>query len=122
MLACVSPADVNREETLNTLRYADRARHIRNKPVINRDPVAAQLAQLRQQLAQLRAENTALKRSAGLDPAAAFHANDGLSEAYESLELNYRKVEAENQRCKAELVSILCVLPLLASHQCRHVH
>jgi kinesin family protein 4/21/27 len=43
MLACVSPADVNREESLNTLRYADRARHIKNKPVVNRDPVAAQV-------------------------------------------------------------------------------
>ena len=36
MVACVSPADVNFEETLNTLRYANRARNIRNKPVINR--------------------------------------------------------------------------------------
>lgn len=33
MIACVSPADVNLEETLNTLRYANRARNIRNKPV-----------------------------------------------------------------------------------------
>jgi hypothetical protein len=43
MLACVSPADVNREESINTLRYADRARHIKNKPVVNRDPMAAQV-------------------------------------------------------------------------------
>jgi kinesin family protein 4/21/27 len=43
MIACVSPADINFEESLNTLRYADRARHIRNKPTINRDPVAAQV-------------------------------------------------------------------------------
>lgn len=33
MIACVSPADVNLEESLNTLRYANRARNIRNKPV-----------------------------------------------------------------------------------------
>jgi kinesin family protein 4/21/27 len=43
MIACVSPADINREETLNTLRYADRARRIKNKPVVNRDPMAAQV-------------------------------------------------------------------------------
>ena len=43
MIACISPADINFEETLNTLRYADRARHIRNKPKINRDPIAAQV-------------------------------------------------------------------------------
>ena len=35
MLACVSPADSNFEETLNTLRYASRARYIRNQPVKN---------------------------------------------------------------------------------------
>ncbi|RNA21884.1 chromosome-associated kinesin KIF4A, partial [Brachionus plicatilis] len=32
MIACVSPADFNMEESLNTLRYADRARKIKNKP------------------------------------------------------------------------------------------
>jgi hypothetical protein len=47
MIACVSPADINREETLNTLRYADRARRIKNKPVINRDPMAAQVRVLK---------------------------------------------------------------------------
>lgn len=61
MIACVSPADVNMEETLNTLRYANRARNIRNKPVVNRDPVAAQIAHLRQQLAASKAENQILK-------------------------------------------------------------
>ena len=38
MIACVSPAEINFEETLNTLKYAARARHIKNKPVINTDP------------------------------------------------------------------------------------
>ncbi len=64
MLACVSPADVNMEESVNTLRYAARARNIRNKPVINRDPHAAQIALLRQQLAAAHAENAALRRAA----------------------------------------------------------
>lgn len=52
MLACVSPADSNMEETLSTLRYADRARKIKNKPIINRDPQAAEIAKLRQQVWQ----------------------------------------------------------------------
>ena len=43
MIACVSPADYNLEETVSTLRYADRARHIRNKPIINQDPKAAEI-------------------------------------------------------------------------------
>ena len=50
MVACVSPADSNMEETHNTLKYADRARKIKNKPVINRDPAAAELSKLRQQV------------------------------------------------------------------------
>ena len=41
MIACVSAVDTNLEETLNTLKYAARARNIRNKPVVNRDPAAA---------------------------------------------------------------------------------
>ncbi len=47
MVACVSPADSNMEETLSTLRYADRARKIKNKPVVNRDPQAAEILRLR---------------------------------------------------------------------------
>lgn len=38
MIACISPAEDNFEETLNTLKYAARARNIQNKPVVNRDP------------------------------------------------------------------------------------
>lgn len=36
MIACVSSADDSLEETLNTLKYANRARNIRNKPIVNR--------------------------------------------------------------------------------------
>ncbi|OON18142.1 kinesin motor domain protein [Opisthorchis viverrini] len=65
MLACVSPADSNMEETLSTLRYADRARLIKNKPILNRaDPKDAELARLRSMIAQL--QNRLAKGSAGL--------------------------------------------------------
>lgn len=33
--ACISPADINVEESLNTLKYANRARNIQNKPVVS---------------------------------------------------------------------------------------
>ncbi|KAJ0399913.1 hypothetical protein P43SY_008119 [Pythium insidiosum] len=49
MLCCVSPADVNFEETLNALKYANRARNIKNKPVVNRDEGSAMAAELRRQ-------------------------------------------------------------------------
>ncbi|URE33587.1 CXC [Musa troglodytarum] len=54
--ACISPADSNAEETINTLKYANRARNIQNKAVINRDPVAAEMQRMRSQLEQLQAE------------------------------------------------------------------
>lgn len=50
MIACVSPADSNIEETINTLRYADRARKIKNKPVLNVDPRALEMKRLKQQV------------------------------------------------------------------------
>ncbi|XP_030933548.1 kinesin-like protein KIN-4C [Quercus lobata] len=56
MIACVSPADTNAEETLNTLKYANRARNIQNKAVINRDPMAAQMQRMRSQIEQLQTE------------------------------------------------------------------
>ncbi|XP_016474202.2 kinesin-like protein KIN-4A isoform X5 [Nicotiana tabacum] len=56
MIACISPADINAEETLNTLKYANRARNIQNKPVINRDPVSSEMLKMRQQLEYLQAE------------------------------------------------------------------
>ena len=43
MIAALSPADYNYEETLTTLRYADRAKNIKNKPHINQDPKDALL-------------------------------------------------------------------------------
>lgn len=56
MIACVSPADYNLEETLSTLRYADRARKIKNKPIINQDPKTAEINKLNKLVKQLRLE------------------------------------------------------------------
>ena len=53
MIACVSPADSNLEETISTLRYADRARKIKNKPIVNKDPKAEEIGRLRSQVAEL---------------------------------------------------------------------
>ncbi|KAG2379611.1 hypothetical protein C9374_006728 [Naegleria lovaniensis] len=54
MLACISPADSNFEETLNTLKYANRARNIKNKPVVNIDPHSMQIDQLRNEIHALK--------------------------------------------------------------------
>lgn len=54
MIACISGSDVDAEETLSTLRYAARARCIKNKPVINEDPKDALLRQYQLELQRLR--------------------------------------------------------------------
>ncbi|KAM7250363.1 hypothetical protein ACFE04_022246 [Oxalis oulophora] len=56
MIACISPADTNAEESLNTLKYANRARNIQNKPIVNRDLMSNEMQKLRQQLNYLQAE------------------------------------------------------------------
>lgn len=56
MIACVSPADYNMEETIGTLRYADRARKIKNKPIINEDPKTAEINKLKAEIQSLRIE------------------------------------------------------------------
>jgi kinesin family protein 4/21/27 len=47
MICCVSPAAINYNESLNALRYANRARNIKNKPIINRDPTLVMIDQMR---------------------------------------------------------------------------
>lgn len=54
MIAALSPADYNYDETLSTLRYADRAKSIKNKPKINEDPKDALLKEYEQEIKQLR--------------------------------------------------------------------
>ncbi|KAL4273393.1 hypothetical protein GQ457_13G009540 [Hibiscus cannabinus] len=92
MIACVSPADTNAEETLNTLKYANRARNIQNKAVINRDPTAAQLKRMRSQIEQLQAELL-------------FYRGDG-NASFDELQILKHKVsllEARNTELQGEL-------------------
>ncbi len=62
MIACISPAEDNFEETLNTLKYASRARNIKNKPVVNRDPNSQMIAALRTQVYELERDVSEMRR------------------------------------------------------------
>uniref|UniRef100_A0A672HTA3 Kinesin-like protein KIF16B n=1 Tax=Salarias fasciatus TaxID=181472 RepID=A0A672HTA3_SALFA len=55
MIATISPADVNYGETLSTLRYANRAKNIINKPTINEDGNVRLIRELRAEIARLKA-------------------------------------------------------------------
>ncbi|KAE8731288.1 P-loop containing nucleoside triphosphate hydrolases superfamily protein isoform 2 [Hibiscus syriacus] len=92
MIACVSPADTNAEETLNTLKYANRARNIQNKAVVNCDPTAVQLQRMRSKIEQLQAELL-------------FYRGDG-NASYDELQILKHKVsllEASNTELQREL-------------------
>lgn len=54
MIAAVSPADINYDETLSTLRYADRAKQIVCKAVVNEDANAKLIRELKEEIQKLR--------------------------------------------------------------------
>ncbi|XP_068132401.1 kinesin-like protein KIF21A isoform X6 [Hyperolius riggenbachi] len=56
MIACVSPSDRDFMETLNTLKYANRARNIKNKVMVNQDRTSQQINALRNEITRLQME------------------------------------------------------------------
>merc|ERR1719189_3090599 len=54
MIAAVSPADINYEESLSTLRYADRAKQIKTKAVVNEDPTDKLIRELKEENERLK--------------------------------------------------------------------
>ncbi|KAG9317071.1 hypothetical protein JVU11DRAFT_1258 [Chiua virens] len=66
MIAAISPADY--EETLSTLRYADQAKKIKNKAVVNEDPNAKLVRELKEELEVLRARVATSNREDIFDP------------------------------------------------------
>ncbi|KAI9505274.1 P-loop containing nucleoside triphosphate hydrolase protein [Coemansia spiralis] len=62
MLACISPSDKNSNESLNTIRYANRARNIRNKIAVNFDKNSSvELNMLKTEVARLRVFHVAIR-------------------------------------------------------------
>lgn len=61
MVANVGPASYNVEETLTTLRYANRAKNIKNKPRVNEDPKDALLREFQEEIARLKAQQEKLE-------------------------------------------------------------
>ncbi|KAM9841967.1 kinesin-like protein KIF3B [Aulostomus maculatus] len=56
MIATVGPSHKNHDESLATLRYASRAKNIKNKPRVNEDPKAALLREFQAEIARLKAK------------------------------------------------------------------
>jgi endonuclease IV len=61
MIANISPSEASVEETLSTLRYADRAKRIKNKPKINEDPKDTLLRKYAEEIKVLKEQLTRIK-------------------------------------------------------------
>ncbi|XP_009080760.1 PREDICTED: kinesin-like protein KIF21B, partial [Acanthisitta chloris] len=98
MIACVSPSDRDFMETLNTLKYANRARNIKNKVVVNQDKTSQQLSALRAEIARLQMElmeYKAGKRVMGEDGA------EGYSDLFRENAMLQKENSALRMRVKA---------------------
>ena len=73
MIANVGPADYNYDETMNTLRYASRAKNIQNKPRINEDPKDALLREYQEEITKLKEQLNALNQGKTPDEIMAMH-------------------------------------------------
>ncbi|KAK4953446.1 hypothetical protein LTR28_006463, partial [Elasticomyces elasticus] len=88
MIAAISPADINFEETLSTLRYADSAKRIKNHAVVNEDPNARMIRELKEELAQLRSKlssNTTSTNANGDATEQSYPSSTPLSQQFVSL-------------------------------------
>lgn len=68
MIANISPADYNFEETMSTLRYANRAKNIKNRPQINEDPKDALLREYLEEIKRLKDMLNDIKSGKGVKP------------------------------------------------------
>ncbi|RHZ77668.1 hypothetical protein Glove_174g183 [Diversispora epigaea] len=103
MLACVSPADSNFMETLNTLKYANRARNIKNKVSVNESFAgnAAEVHQLRGLVNKLKAEVQQL-RDGGADGETAQKYEEEIMNLRNELGVSKQKIHQTEQ----ELVKV----------------
>jgi len=94
MIAAISPADDNYDESLSTLRYADRAKQIKNKAVVNEDENGRMIRELKKEIAALR---EALAKNGGVPAGAAAPAGMSDQEKEEYLALKEQMKASEEQ-------------------------
>lgn len=105
MCANAGPADYNYDESLSTLRYANRAKNIKNRPVINQDPKDAMLLEYQDEIARLKERLSQMPSSSSAMPIINDADRDTLLEEYRSKaskesEEIIAKTEAEMEKLK----------------------
>uniref|UniRef100_A0A3P8V674 Kinesin-like protein KIF21B n=1 Tax=Cynoglossus semilaevis TaxID=244447 RepID=A0A3P8V674_CYNSE len=98
MIACVSPSDRDFMETLNTLKYANRARNIKNKVVVNQDKTSQQINSLRAEIARLQLELMEYKAGKRV---ACEDGSEGFSDLYQENTMLQRENDTLRLRVKA---------------------
>ncbi|XP_077451930.1 kinesin-like protein KIF21A isoform X4 [Stigmatopora argus] len=114
MIACISPSDRDFMETLNTLKYANRARNIKNKVVVNQDKASQQISALRTEIARLQMELMEYKtgkRLAGEDGVESFsdmfHENTMLQTENGNLRVRVKAMQETIDVQRARLTQLL---------------
>jgi kinesin family protein 13 len=105
MISTISTSSDNYDETLSTLRYADRAKRIVNNAVVNEDPNAKLIRSLRDELENLKKELEKAKEQIG---------NENLNDRFKESEKLYNEISkpwteklAESQKVQDELTQTL---------------
>ncbi|XP_012730306.2 uncharacterized protein kif16bb [Fundulus heteroclitus] len=106
IIATISPADVNYEETLSTLRFASRAKSIVNTPTVNEDGSTKVIRELQAEVARLRSL---------LAKAAQVSDGDWSTSIKDNLQCNEEKAESVALRKEGSGVVLDCQLPHLMS-------
>ncbi|XP_038561743.1 kinesin-like protein KIF21A isoform X2 [Micropterus salmoides] len=114
MIACISPSDRDFMETLNTLKYANRARNIKNKVMVNQDKASQQISALRTEIARLQMELMEYKtgkRMSGEDGVESFsdmfHENSMLLTENSNLRVRVKAMQETIDAQRARLTQLL---------------
>ncbi|XP_028814900.1 kinesin-like protein KIF21A isoform X4 [Denticeps clupeoides] len=114
MIACISPSDRDFMETLNTLKYANRARNIKNKVMVNQDKASQQISALRTEIARLQIELMEYrtgKRIVGEDGMESisdmFHENSMLQTENTNLRVRVKAMQETINAQRARLTQLL---------------
>ncbi|MCI4381778.1 hypothetical protein PGIGA_G00255830 [Pangasianodon gigas] len=114
MIACISPSDRDFMETLNTLKYANRARNIKNKLVVNQDKASQQISALRTEIARLQMELMEYrtgKRMVGEDGLESindmYHENSMLQMENQNLRVRVKAMQETIDAQRARLTQLL---------------
>lgn len=102
MIANVGPADYNYDETMNTLRYASRAKNIQNKPRINEDPKDALLREYQEEITKLKEQLNALNQGRSPQEIMRVHGVMSGSQPKTEIVMDHEKMREFEERLASE--------------------